>query len=142
MFAVKRALFTWLAAAPELAGVQVSYAWPGRSQDRECIYGGFPEATQRYAVMTAGRKPRDEDATILIRIEVAQPGNDVQAADQRVEELGAVLETLLADNVTLGGLVTGVRYGGITAVESEYVPLDGSIESTATYHVTFSSRLF
>lgn len=142
MYAVKRQLIDWLKARPELNGIQVEYVWPGHALDRECVYGGKPTSTQKYAVMTSGRKPRDERSLIPVRIEVIRKGAEVRETDERVEEIAAILENLLADNVTLGGSVSGLRYGGVVSFDSDWDVYDETAESTATLEIEFSSRLF
>lgn len=143
IFAIKRYLFGWLATAPALAegGIQVAYAWPGSSLDRECVYGGKASAEHQYAALTSARKPRDERALIYVHIEVVRPGVTVEETDARAGEIGEVLETMLADNPTLGGVIPGLRYGGISMVETDYSMNDEAVESNLIYQIAFSSRL-
>src|SRR5260221_68993 len=100
--AVKAALITALAAAPDLSGIQVAYSRP-RDMERECIYGGHIAVTQAVDAGkdNSGSSPRTEVAHIDIHIRVAAIGDDVEAAEARAVELGAVIEAYLAVEVPI-----------------------------------------
>ncbi|MFJ8818207.1 hypothetical protein [Amycolatopsis thermoflava] len=143
MVAAKAALIDKLAAAPELAGVQISYGWPGRTLERECIYGGRIRFTNEYLAFAAagvndGRIPRLETATISLYVVVRAMDSDQHAADTRTVELGAVLENLLAADPRLGGIAMAA------AVESgDLEPLidDDAVAAQLTYEISVRSEL-
>lgn len=138
---VKKAVFDGLAAAPDLAGVNVDYAYKASNHADQYVYGGKMTSQINYANMTSARKPRDEHLAIDVHITVRKPGGDVVDTDARAVEIGGVVETLLADNVTLAGIVTGLRWGGVTGIDMTYALDDDAVETEAVYHLTFSSRL-
>src|SRR5437016_1393185 len=99
---------TMLGAASGLSGVQVSYIYPGRTVQRECVYGGKVGGPQDQATMRGGsaRVGREERALFLLHIEVATPGGPAEAAANEVRAcvLGRIVEELIAADGTLGGV--------------------------------------
>jgi hypothetical protein len=138
----KRALIALIAAQPDLEGVTVDYAFKGKNLGREYVYGGRVNAEQTYPNMTSGVKPRDERLTVDVHVYVFIPGGDQVDADTRAMELGGAMETALAADVTLGGTVPGLRWGGVTGYELTPTFDDDGVYSEVVYHVLFSSRLF
>ncbi|MFG3709211.1 hypothetical protein ACGF7U_31395 [Micromonospora sp. NPDC047670] len=133
----KRALFHRLATQTEpglpLAGLQVAYAWPARTAERECLYGGGV----RWTRASAGHDGRGElwleTATIGLYIRVSRPGADVADTDARCLEIGEVVETLLADQPELAGGYTYLQMSGGTA---DYAADDDAVTSIVAYQAT------
>jgi hypothetical protein len=141
----KAAILAILKAAPALAGVQVEYVWPGRTIEREVIYGGKIQISNDYFTFASpqvggGRQPRLETATITWHIEVRHVDSDPQAADERVVELGTVLEETIAADPTLGGLA-GTLAAAISSGDLEYVRDDDGLTSVMAYDITVRSEL-
>jgi hypothetical protein len=143
----KKALFDMLAAqtgvgAP-LAGVQVSYSWPGKRLEKEHIYFGKLHFDQEYstfasAAVGGGRQPRAEYATVTFYVAAKNIRSDQYAADLRVVELGEVAENLIAADPTGGG-----QFQVITVDSGDIEPAldDDAVWSEMTYTVAFQSEL-
>lgn len=84
--------------------VQVEYARP-TDLETEAVWFGPSSFTQDYGPMQAGRKQRNETGSVGVSISAAVEGQTAQEADDRVMELWAVLENVIADDPTLGMLV-------------------------------------
>jgi hypothetical protein len=109
---VADALVAALRAKPVLSGVQVEYGWPGDRIERECIWLGPITGTLQLPLMKAGRMYRDDDWTQQVLVDVMMPAaTELREATERVEQLGAVLEGVLADDPTVG--VIGITYGSV-----------------------------
>lgn len=143
MVAAKQALVAALKASPSLTGVQVEYAWPGRTLEREVIYCGktlFQQDLGNFRP-TGGRLGRDEHATTAVHVVVRDPAGDPSVSDQRAVALGTVLEELLAGDPQLGGLLNlliAIVVGGELAEPSFD---DDGVLSALTYEVLFRSYL-
>lgn len=145
-YAVKKALFDRLETASgtadsDLYQVQVDYAWNGQAE-RERIYLGPVQIEQEFAALgrAGGRVSRDEWAVVSVFIEVMRPGATVQETDERAQELGTVLEELVAANPTLDD-VSGVQYGGVAGGELDYELTDDAVASVLELRLRFRSRL-
>lgn len=143
----KKALFDLLAAqtgvGEPLAGVQVTYSWPGKRLQREHIYFGKLHFEQEYSTFASsavggGRQPRTEYATVTLYVAAKNIRSDQYAADLRVVALGEVLEDLIAADPTGGGQfqVTTVESGDIEPALD-----DDAVWSELTYTVTVQSEL-
>jgi len=138
---IKRALIDYLGRAPRLQGVQIAYAFPGRTLARECIYAGGVRCEQQLVPIDRPtvRRPRAETATLTLVIQVRIPGGTLAETDARADELLTVIDELFADDVTLGGTVGSLAYGGVTAGELTYAPDDDAAVSRLTITVVFHS---
>ncbi|MFI6162244.1 hypothetical protein ACIA59_20160 [Micromonospora haikouensis] len=133
----KRALFDRLVIQTEqglpLAGLQVAYAWPGRTAERECLYGGGV----RWTRASAGHDGRGElwleTATIGLYIRVTCPGADVADTDARCVEIGEAVETLLAAQPELAG---GYTYLQMASGSADYAGDDDAVTSILAYQAT------
>jgi hypothetical protein len=131
----KRALFDSLTAltAPglSLAGLQVAYAWPGGTAERECVYGGV-----RFTRANAGQDDRGvlwlETTTIGLYVRVGIPGAEVAETDARCEAIGTAIETSLAAQPDLGG---GFTYTGMSGGTGDYAADDEGPTSVLAYQV-------
>lgn len=126
-----------------LAGVLVSYDYPGKRLELENIYGArlridHSLSTFASAAVGGGRQPRTEIATLTFVVLVKNAASDQYAADARAAELGTVLEELLAGNPLLDGRVQ------VATVESgDLEPLrdDDGVWAQFTYNLTVQSEL-
>jgi hypothetical protein len=138
----KIALIALIAAQPAFEGITVDYAYKAKNAQREYVYGGRITAEQTYPNMTSGTKPRDERLTVDVHVDVMIPGGDQVDADTRAMELGAAMELAIAQDVTVGGTVPGLRWVGVTGHEMTPSFNDDAVYSEVVYHVLVSSRLF
>lgn len=142
LVAVKKELFRRLQAEGVLSGVQVEYTRP-RDLKREVIYGGRARFDHELPAMKGGRArlPRDERVTLMAFIQVRNVASDAIAADERVAELLAVVEELLAGDPTLSGfpelLFAGVAGGDLIAPEFD----DDGVISAAGIEIGYRSYL-
>src|SRR5437764_12511497 len=89
--AVKERLVSLL--SQELTAVQVSYAWPGKDFQNECVYLGASRGNVTIPVYVAGRKTRDDTFTVNVHFYAGKPGQSpAKETDQRAEELYAALQ--------------------------------------------------
>lgn len=135
-YAAKRALFDRLQSLTgpglPLAGLQVAYAWNGRISEREQVYGGGV----RFVRANAGQDGNEvlwlETTTIGLYVRVHIPGGEVHETDARCEEIGGVIETLLAAQPDLGG---GFTYTGMSGGTGDYAADDDGPTSVLAYQV-------
>lgn len=107
-----------LSAAPQLAGVQVAYGWAGQDAENESVYLGDTRGEVEVAAMKGGRKSRDDRFSFDLWIVAGAPGQDgPQAADERAEELYAVVEDVLAGDPELGRAVPGLVHAVLGDVD-------------------------
>ena len=100
----KAALLTKLQANATLGAVQCTYADPGGSQRREAVFLGDIEIDDHEPeALAPGRRRRREDFVCELFIEVSSKPTP-QTAEARAVELANAVETVLADDPTLGDL--------------------------------------
>lgn len=128
----KRAVIGRLAEAPAMAGVQVAYAFPGKSVERECVYGGGVRWTRQSAGDDGHRELWLQASTVGLYVRVFEPGASVEETDARAEELGLVLEELLETDRQLAG---GLTVAGITGGTADYGVDDDGPVSILHYQV-------
>ncbi len=133
---VKRALVAGIAAA--LPDVKVAYSWPGRTADRECIYMGDAEFTQKPLTFRRRGQPltRDELVTVDVVVIVVLPGGTQEDVEARAVELGEQLEDLLAVDPHLVGLAALVTGGDLISGFN-----DDEVSAILTYQVQVRSKL-
>lgn len=141
--AAKLALINLIKASPP-PNTLVDYAYVGKSDSasRQYLWGGKSTFQQDYSALRGGTKPRDEVLTIDLHLSVYQPGGAFEDTDAACVAIGLVVETLIANDVQLGGTIPGLRYAGIEGGELDNSADDDGVESHITYHVIFKSRLF
>lgn len=98
----RAALHNLIAAAPALAGVQVSYSHPGDAVETDTVYLGDARGRQEPATIRAGRRSRDEEYTIDVWVETTVDGPSAADADVRVWALAAAVEDVVANDASLG----------------------------------------
>lgn len=138
----KRALFDRLEALTgaglPLAGLQVQYAWNGRTAEREQVYGGGVRFTRASAGHDGARELWLETAVVGLYVRVTEPGAEVAETDQRCEEIAGVVEELLASDPQLPG---NYSYVGITGGTGDYAHDDDAPVSVLAYQVSFQYYL-
>lgn len=102
VWAAQEALYDLLAAAPEFAGVHVTYGAPTKEQPENLwVHGQVDDWNAAYRV--SGTYAKDETFTLKVSVAVVRLGGDYLPARERVRELSAVVEDLIAADMTLGG---------------------------------------
>lgn len=137
---VKRALHGLLVAEANLAGIVV-YGAP-RQPPRDCVWIGEATGEQRVPNMRAGRKDREDRFRVAVYCYSRRPGHDASEAEERAEELAAVVDDVLAENVTLGGLAGLIHavVGEVTGPDSEPYQDEG-FHAWSALQVTCLARL-
>ena len=107
--AVKKRLVDLLTAVS--GPVPVDYGWPGQALEDEHIYLGSTAGSVKIRDFRSGRKARNDTFTQAIYFHAKKPGQNGQEADERVEELYALLENILATNTKLA--LNGVDLDGV-----------------------------
>ncbi|SCL15062.1 hypothetical protein [Micromonospora inyonensis] len=132
----KRALFDRLTAQAgpglPLAGVQVAYAWPGGTAQREMVYGGGVRFTRTSAGHSGTGELWLETATIGLYIRVRTPGATVEETDARVQEIAGAVEDLLAADPELAD---GFTYSQMSGGTADYATDDEASVSVLAYQV-------
>lgn len=126
-----------------LDGVQVAYSFPGRTLQREVIYGGAAIGPVELSAMrgAAGRVKRVERPTLELHVLVTDPGHDTtRETDARASEIGAVVEELIAGDPTIGGLA-GLKSAVVVGMELDGGADDDGAESILTYRIELFSYL-
>jgi hypothetical protein len=128
---VKQALVTLIDAA---VSVPVTYAWPGKLTQSECVFlGPHPETSDvridvdsQIPTMKAGRKQRAETYTVRVTVWVFRPDLTVEGAEEcetRAFELFESIENVLADDPSLGS--TDVQLASVERFSSTLFPFAG-----------------
>ncbi len=101
---VKSAIINKLRLKPALAGVQIAYGWPGDALEKESIWVGKVSGNVKIAVMSAGRKYRDDMFDVTVFISAGLEGGTEEETEARATVLLAALEDVLADDPSLGSI--------------------------------------
>lgn len=147
ILAVEDAIVTQLDAA---LSVPVTYAWPGKSTERICVFlGPHPEvadilldASGEDPVMKAGRRQRQETYDVTITIWAFRP--DVTAADAR-DAAGSAhavfddIDDVFRNDFDLG--VAGVQSTTITRYPRRLFPFMGGWAAEIRVTVEVQARL-
>jgi hypothetical protein len=143
--ATEKALIQAMRSHQALSGVLVSPAWPGADSDREMVFLGYELLDWNLEVptMKSGRKHRDETFTLQVIawvfMESLHP-SEVQKATDRAHELIDVVDDILADDPTLGGVEC--LSWALPADGSRNVgPVDKGYAVEATRNVSAKARL-
>lgn len=110
-----------------IAGIPISWAWPGAKAAREFFFFGTTHLQENWrSVGAAGDK--QEDYTIEAWFLVHQQGDDAKTAELRMWDMAAVLETVLRSNKDLGlgppdVLTLTVAFAG--AQQDTFIELEG-----------------
>lgn len=141
--AAKAALLMAIGALTGLGDLQVAYSYPGRTTDRDLVYGGRITGPIALSTMRGStRIKRIEDAVLNLHIEVARPGEDTSAVTEiRACAIGASIENYLAENPTLAGAVTGLLLAAPQGFDMESFVDDESSYTVLTYQILLKSHL-
>ena len=132
--------------------VPVTYAWPGKSTESECVFlGPHPETAdirldQSSSIPTvkADRKQRQEDYTVRVTVWTFRPELSVAAAatcEARAFTLLGLIEGVHADNPRIGLAPTVVQHTQITSVASTLFPFQAGWACELAVDVEVSARL-
>lgn len=144
--ALKEILLAKLQAAPALAGVQLTYGWPGQDIERERVWFGRITGTQKYRGIGAqAMKPRDETLILKVYVEVELDGDGgpeaQHGADVRAQTLGQALEDAIASDPGLTSSGSGPRWAGVVGVALEGGATTTGRYAQLIYDLQFFSRL-
>lgn len=92
------------AIAAQLTGTQVELGWPGDQLALESVWLGESDGTCQIPVMKAGYKTMDDEFTVPIELQAGAVGQTLTAAEQRLQVMTAVVETVLLTDPSLGSL--------------------------------------
>lgn len=95
--AAKRRLLELLKAERALDDVDVFYAWTGDPERDHIRVGAAPTSgAEQVPTMKAGRKHRDDRFGISVYVLASTPGREHDEAEERTEELLAIVESVVA----------------------------------------------
>lgn len=103
--ATKDALVALLSVHEALRNTRVDRNPPhGDTLPQELVHiAGTTTGTQEYAVLRAGRKPRNESFTVTVVFDTVQPAaRTSEEAETRLFEMYAALQDVVAEDPTLG----------------------------------------
>jgi hypothetical protein len=112
-WAVTKHLVDLIRANPDLAGVRVEPGYPGDEAGAEAIWVYGLDGELSIPLMQAGRKQRDDRFEIPFQVAVSLNAN-LDTTFQRLTEIVAAIEDVLADDPSLGG-IDGVIAAEITS---------------------------
>lgn len=121
--------------------LEVTYAWPGETQDAQRIFTTFGEGIDHEpASIKPDRQFRDEQATFRVVVEMWLAGEDQETTDLAAVEAGKVVEEFFADNSSPSD-VPGLMWWRVSGVQ-----MSGGITGQASichliYTVTYRARL-
>ena len=140
-YAATKALIDLLTTA--VSPVQCTFGWPGRNVQRECVYSGKVAGPHTdLAFRAGGRRPRLEDLTLDLHVQVHTPGATTADVAARALVIGAIVENTIADNITLGGTVPGLLAATVVGFEQDSGAMDDDAAmSLITYQVALKSQL-
>lgn len=133
---VKAALTTLMATA--IPTGQVSYGYPGDVIERDAVWISTVDGTSVIPTMRAGRKTRHEEYRIRVHIDVAGPADTITEVEERAFDRMGSVEDILADDPSLGGIVTAAM---LDSFESDtFQDVEGSA-CRLTLYVRVQARL-
>lgn len=120
--------------------VDVRYAYSFGAQVAQQVYTGRSRADTDGGPLRSGRNVRTEVGTFEIVVRVELPGCDPEEADERVDEIGTVIEEWISDRKgdQLGIGLTSLR---VTSWAGDYYGVDGGSGSIRSYTVTWVARI-
>lgn len=137
--AFKQSLHAAIAAA--LPNVQVAYRWPGPSTKSEGIYLGDCSGLSDINALTEGRTYRDEHYRVQVICQSYRAANrptDAATADERVLELFAAVENVIADDTRMNDTVA---WSLIETFETETFEFEPGVGIRLTAVVLVEARL-
>lgn len=140
--AVTAGLVTAFAAQPN---IKVTYGFEGmdEARKREQVFTNGGRGPHDPAALKTGRNFRKELLTFNIHVLITGVGMKPEESDQRVLDIGVVVEEYLADRKSNELGVTGLNWIRMSDFELlPHRPLESSgTFSEATYTVTYDARL-
>lgn len=138
MFESKRALVELLDSHPDLQGVQVSWAHPGKGLKREVVIVGNIKSREQKPVDLSVRQ-RECTFTIEVAVDVSQKADAPTVAD-RTTELASTVEEIVAGDCHLGRPEL-VLYAQVTSADLTEGFDDPGREALTDLAVTVRARL-
>lgn len=141
---VRKAVIAGIKTALSDPKVSVTYGWQGGDDTRyrEQVFTNGGRATHDPAALKAGRNFRNERMDFDIVVLVYGVGKKPEDADDRVMEIGQVIEEYIADRKSNELGITGLNW--LRVKEFELSPprinANGTI-AEAVYTVTYDARL-
>lgn len=143
LFVIKDALADGLAARPGMASVYVGTGWmAGTQPPEEWLILLDASAPQEYGAMGGAGLGLDEAGQIDGQLQVSKSGagEDVlRAARERAAALLGELELLLAEDRTVGGLVSDIRLGNLSVRDE---PADQARLCLVTFSLAYRARIY
>lgn len=141
--AAKAALIAKIGTLAGLGDFQVAYSYPGRTTDRDLVYGGRITGPIALSTMRgSGRLKRIEDPVLNLHIEVARPGEHTTAVTEaRACAIGAGIENYLATNPALEDAVSGLLLVAPQGFDMESFTDDEFSYTVLTYQILLKSHL-
>lgn len=141
--ALRQAVITGLQGQAGLAGVQVTYGWPGDDlAQRTRVFTNRARADQSPASLRTGRTFRDEAGTFDIVIQVLAVAGDAHDADSTAVGVGLVVEEWIADNRTaVVSSVPGLSWIEANGWELKNLYNDRGSLTELTYTLAYRARL-
>jgi hypothetical protein len=138
--------------AAELAGVSITYAWPGPATTSRAVFlGPHPELadirldlTSAVPTIKAGRKQRQEDYPVRVTVWEFRPdltSDGAQACEDAAFDVAGVIEDQLADDPTLGLAQGVVQYLTVESLASTLFPFQKGWACELAIDVRVRARL-
>jgi len=129
--------------------VPVTYAWPGKATEAECVFLGPHPATSDIRIdadsqiptMKAGRKQRAESYTVRVTVWVFRPDLtpvDAETCETRAFALFAEIEDVLADDTSLADTA---QLASIARFSSTLLPFQSGWACELGIDITVEARL-
>lgn len=125
--------------------VVVTYGYQFGSKPRQCVFTGRARAETPPGALRAGRNKREERGRFDLNVLVQAIGGDLDAADDRLDEIGVVIEEWVADRKSGEGMgLSADGLVGIKAVswDSDYFPVDSGVAAIRTYSIEWVANLY
>jgi hypothetical protein len=136
--AIKAVLLDSLSDA--LPGTQVTYGFPGELVERECVWLGEVRGRNLLVTMGPPRVARDEEFDLHCYFDALLLAGTQAEAETRAFTMFAALEDAVADDPSLGGLVSTGAYLSEFSASTALADVGATARIEAT--VTFKTRLF
>lgn len=119
----------------------VKFGYDFSNLHREHVYTGKSRGDTPPAGMRSGRNTRDETARFDLNVMVRVVADDAYAAELRASEIGAEIESWLADRKNNELDVDGLRNIVVESWAADYRKIDNGTAAVRTYSVRYTSRL-
>lgn len=123
--------------SPDLDGVLVSRATAGRNRESDELVVGTARFTHEPASLGRGMRVLRERFDVILTISSVKRGDRFTEAEERMWELVAAVEGVLADNHRAGGVIFELVAEG----QQSFALVDKGVASEATLTVRGSARI-